>query len=122
MVFSASLRGIRSLRRSRLPFSQQTLFSVLRERIVGIAIQPALPRFSRSNDRMRARARVLARVLVRRRVAAERGAAALTRAQMHPARADLHALLALPRLRVFQLGCRANVGAGAVAHGVSRVV
>src|SRR5206468_11749989 len=55
-------------------------------------------------------------VLVRRRVAAERDAAGLTRAEMHPARADLHALLALPRPGGLDVSGRADVRARAVAH------
>src|SRR6476659_3252354 len=44
---------------------------------------------------MAARARVMRGVLVRRAVAAQRGAALLARAQMHPRCAHLHALRAL---------------------------
>src|ERR1051326_3537029 len=65
---------------------------------------------------MRGRAGVLAGVAVGRRVAAQRDAARLARAQVHPARADPHALLALARLRLLHLRDRAEVGARAVAH------
>ena len=44
------------------------------------------------DHRMGGRACVLRRVLVRRRITAERDAAHLTRSQVHPPRADLHAL------------------------------
>src|SRR5262249_19408466 len=93
--------------------------SVLGERIIGKAIQPSLTRLRRRDDRMRRRARVLRRVPVRRRVAAQRDAARLTGAQVHPGGMDLHALVALPRLRVLDRRDLLNVPAGSLAHGVS---
>jgi hypothetical protein len=53
-----------------------------------------------SDNRMPAGVRVLARVPIRRAVAAERDATRLARAQMHPAAADLHTLFAFPSLRL----------------------
>ena len=50
---------------------------------------------------MTARARVLARVLVRRTVAAQGDSTLLTGAKMDPLGADLHALGALANFRLF---------------------
>jgi hypothetical protein len=50
---------------------------------------------------MRGRAGVLTRVAIRGRIAAERDAARLTGPEMHPGRADLHALFALTAVRPF---------------------
>src|SRR3954467_3785405 len=57
-------------------------------------------------------ARVFGRVLVGRVVAAERDAAFLTGAQMYPARADLHALLADALLWLLDRLDGLDVGAG----------
>src|SRR5947207_12087790 len=73
--------------------------SVLRERVVGIAVQPPLPGLGRSHDGMSAGPRVLARVAVRRGVAAQGHAATLAGAKMNPLRPDLYAFLALSLLR-----------------------
>jgi hypothetical protein len=70
------------------------------KRVVRIAVQPALARLRRSNDRMLRRVRVFAGVPVRRTVAAERHATRLARPQMHPIAADLDALFAFPALRL----------------------
>ena len=50
---------------------------------------------------MRGSVRVLAGVTVRRTIAAERDAALLARAQMHPVCPDLHAFFAFAALRLF---------------------
>src|SRR6185369_7502723 len=75
--------------------------SILQERVVRIAVQPALPGLRRADDGMPGRVRMMARVAVRRAVAAEGGAALLAGTQVDPAGADFHALLAHPKLRVF---------------------
>src|SRR5688572_11973135 len=77
------------------------------ERLVHVTVQPALARLRGRDDRMIAGARVLAGVTVWRRVAAERRAAFLARAQMHPLRTDPGALLALPAPRQLDVGDRA---------------
>src|SRR5207244_3195194 len=76
-----------------------TAASVFRHDVVGIAVEPALLGLSRGNHRVPDRVRVLGRVPIRRVVAAERRAALLTRPQMHPLGADLHARLALSAFR-----------------------
>jgi hypothetical protein len=68
--------------------------SVLGHEIVWIAVHPSFPWFGGSHDGMRGTPRVLGRVPVWRRIAAERDAACLARAEMYPARFDLHALFA----------------------------
>src|SRR5258708_19801052 len=70
---------------------------------------------------MLARARVLAGVLVRRVVAAARRTALLAGPQVHPARADLHALLALPALRGLHRLDRLDVTARRLRHGCTSV-
>ena len=52
---------------------------------------------------MRGRARVLARMAVRGRIAAQGDSARLTRSQVNPGRLDFHALLALARLRMLDV-------------------
>src|SRR5438105_11089981 len=74
---------------------------VFREGVVWIAIEPPLARLPRRNHRMSALARVFARVVIWRAIAAECRSAALARPQMDPSPADLDALLALAALRVF---------------------
>src|SRR5262245_13204790 len=83
--------------------------SKLRKRIVSEAVQPALTRLCRRDHRMLDLARVRARVVLRRRVAAERHAAGLAGAEVHPRRADLHAFLALAPRRVLDVGDRVDV-------------
>src|SRR5207237_9292687 len=62
------------------------------------------------------RSRVLGGVLVGRRIAAERRAAALARAEMHPRRTDLHALVAKMFPRMFHRGDAVDVRAAPVTH------
>ena len=66
---------------------------VISERVIHEAVQPPFPVLGRRDHRMAAGACVLACVTVRRRIAAERDAAALTRPQVHPLSTDLGALL-----------------------------
>src|SRR5205085_10300014 len=89
--------------------------SVFRECVVRIAIQPALPGFARRDHRMLAGAGVLAGVLIRGAVAAERHSAFLAGAEVYPARADLDALFAGPVLRMLDRRDRRDVVAG--THG-----
>src|SRR5262249_16444278 len=86
--------------------------SVLRERVVRIAVEPALAWFGRCNDRMGCGFGVLGRVAVGRVVAAMRAAGRLVRAEMNRVAADLHALIADMLLRVLDVGDRADVCAG----------
>src|SRR5262245_40565258 len=72
--------------------------SILGERIVGITVEPAFPRFRGRDHRVTAGSRVLGRVTVRRVVATARATALLTGTKVHPSGADLHALLALVAL------------------------
>ena len=67
---------------------------------------------------MLARPCVLGGVLVRRVVATTRRAALLTRSQVDPARANFHALVALPALRPFDGRNRFDMGAGCLSHVV----
>ncbi len=75
-------------------------YLIFAKRLVRIAVQPALGRLRRRDDRMSTRARVLGCVAVWRAVAAERYAACLTRAQMYPGRTDLHAFFAFATMRL----------------------
>lgn len=61
-------------------------------------------------------ARVFAGVLIRRRIAAQRNAALLTGAEMHPGGADFHTLSALLDFRLFDRFDRIEVRAGAIIH------
>jgi hypothetical protein len=75
--------------------------SILRERIIRVAVQPTLPRLCGCDDRMPARVRVFARMMVWRAVAAKRGSTCLAGAQMDPRCADLYAFFAFTALRLF---------------------
>ena len=92
-------------------------FSVLGERVVRIAVEPALAGFGRGDHGMTRGSRMGAGVLVRRRIAAERHAARLARAQMDPLRADLDALLALARARLLHRFNLGDMTAGSIFHG-----
>jgi Endodeoxyribonuclease RusA len=74
------------------PFARGSVFRV---RLVGVAPQPTLAGLGGGDDGMAGRAGVLGGVPVRRVVAAVRAAARLTRAEVDPAPADLHAFVAL---------------------------
>src|SRR4051794_6410701 len=97
-----------------LPYAFCLYLSVLSKSLIDEAVEPALAGFGRRDHWMMRAAGVLAGVPVRRRIAAQRDAAGLTGAQMHPAAADFHALLALvfPRVangfncaEMFATGC-----------------
>ena len=68
--------------------------SIFREGLVGIAVQPMLPRLRGSDHRMSTGVRVFAGVLIRRAVAAQRDSTRLARPQMHPIGTDLYAFFA----------------------------
>src|SRR6266700_2477804 len=93
-----------------------SLSSVFREGVVWITVEPALVKLGGCNHGMSARRCVFARVLVRGIVAAQRRAALLTGAQMHPSRADPHALSALAALGMFNRRNRGKMAAGSVRH------
>src|SRR5438034_5879948 len=77
--------------------------SILYVRLVLVAIEPALAGLGRRDHGVGARLRVLARVFVRRGIAAERPAAALTGAEVHPFGSDADALLAFTFLGQFHI-------------------
>src|SRR5690349_4125847 len=79
--------------------------------LVDVAPEPVLVRLERLDDRMLVRARVLRRVLVRRRVAAADVPARHAAPQVQPGGADREALLAAlgPRRRIEDL---LEMGAG----------
>src|SRR5438445_1225807 len=93
--------------------------SILRGRFIREAVQPALARLRGGDHGVAARPRVLARVPAGRRVAATRAAAGLARPQVHPRRADEHALVALARARLLDVVDGFDVRAGLVRHGIS---
>src|SRR5688500_14000579 len=68
--------------------------SIFAERIVWIAVEPALAGLGGRDDGMTGGLRVSRRVAVRRVVAAVRPSAYLARAQVHPLAVDLHAFVA----------------------------
>ena len=73
---------------------------VLSEGFVGIAIQPTLARLRRCDHRMSTGVRVLAGVLIRRAVAAQRDSTRLARPEMHPIGTDLYAFFAFAAMRL----------------------
>src|SRR6266704_260710 len=90
--------------------------SVLREQLVGIAVQPPFSRLRRGDHWMPGGLRMLGGVTVGGAVAAQGGAALLARAQMDPLRLDLDALGALPALGVPHRCDRSEMGAAGVGH------
>src|SRR5712691_1699118 len=97
-----------------LPFLHRG--SVLCKRVVGIAVQPALAVLRGRHDRMAARLGVLRRMAIERGIAAMRAAAALAGAQVHPRRADLDAVVAHALFRAQHFLDRADVSAGSLGH------
>src|SRR5207249_1150960 len=81
-----------------------------------ITVQPALAGLRGSDDRMRGRASVFAGVSVWRTVATKRNATRLTRAQMNPARTDLHAFFTFAALRLLDRFNRVEMRAASVRH------
>jgi hypothetical protein len=80
--------------------SASNLGSIFGEYFVRIAVQPAFPWLSRSNNRMTAGPCMFTGVLIQRAVATKRYPACLTRPQMHPIAADLYAFFAFPAFRL----------------------
>src|SRR5215216_3487878 len=94
--------------------------SVLREALVGIAIQPAFARLRRRDYRV-PRLLCMARgVPIGRVVAAVRAAAVLARAQVHPLAATLHAFVAFELLRVLDVRHRGEMRAALIGHAPPR--
>jgi len=90
--------------------------SVFAKGLVGVAIEPAFAGLGGGDDGMRDRVGVLAGVAMRRAVAAESRPALLTRPEVNPLRADLHAFGAFKNLRLFDGGDRIEVRAAAGRH------
>jgi len=89
---------------------------IFAKRVVWIAIQPALARLRRRNHRMLRRARVFARVTIRRAVAAKSHATYLARPQMYPSCADFHAFFAFAALRLLDGFDRIEMRTASVRH------
>ena len=96
--------------------------SILREGVVGIAIEPAFAWLGGNDDRVTRRVCMFARMPVWRAVATKRDSAFLAGAQMDPAAADLNAFLAFEFLRLFEGGDRVNVCASIVRHVIPFLV
>jgi len=75
--------------------------SIFAKHLIGVAIQPTLPRLCGRDDRMCAGIRVLACMPIWRAVAAKRNSTCLAGAQMNPRCADLYAFFAFATLRLF---------------------
>src|SRR5687767_7566270 len=90
--------------------------SMVRKPLIKIAIQPTFARFSRCDHRMAEGPGVLAGVLIRGTVAAQRDSALLTGSKVDPSCANLRALLALPLLRVLDGVDGGDMSAGSVSH------
>jgi len=90
--------------------------SVLSERVIRIAVQPALAGLGGGDDRVSAGAGVFGGVAVGGVVAAEGHAAFLAGAQMDPSRAGLDAFLALVAFGGLDVDDRVEMRAGAFVH------
>src|SRR2546421_12140707 len=84
--------------------------------LVGIAIHPALTRLRGSDDRMSRGMRVFGGMLIRRAIATKCNAALLTRAQMNPMCADLHAIRAFAAFRLFDRRNCIEMSASSASH------
>ena len=89
---------------------------ILRGVIVRETIEPTLARFAGSNHGMMRRSCMFAGMLIRRAVTTTRTAAFLAGPQVHPLRANLHALLALSTFRMFYRCDGPNMFASGVGH------
>jgi hypothetical protein len=74
--------------------------SIFSEGLIWIAVEPMFPRLRGSDHRMSTGVRVLAGVLIRRAVAAQRDSTRLARPQMHPIGTDLYAFFAFATMRL----------------------
>ena len=88
------------------------------DRLVRIAVQPALAGFARRNYRMIGGAGVFRCMPVGRVVTTTRAPTFLARAQMHPSRTNLHAVLTLRALRMFHAGNCLEMGTSLIRHRV----
>src|SRR5436190_20061200 len=89
---------------------------ILRERVVRIAIQPALARLRGSDHGMCGCPRMFAGVLIWGAVATKRNATRLARPQMNPARTDLHAFFTFAALRLLDRFNRVEMRTASVGH------
>ena len=118
-------RGSASLQRDMLPhvralpwrsqFCRCTAL-VFREGLIRVTVEPAFARLRRSDDWMASRVCVLARMLVRRAIAAKRDAAFLTGSQVDPGGANLDTFRALEALRLLDRRDRIDVRATFFGH------
>src|SRR5205807_5013156 len=121
LAATSAAAAARSLWSSSLAMPMLPLPSIFRETVVRITIEPPLPRLLGSDHGVSGRPRMLGGMLVGRAVAAQRRAALLAGAQMHPLRLDLHALGALPALGMSHGGDRLEVNAARVGHRAPRL-
>ena len=98
---------------------KKSLWLILGEGVVGIAVQPTLTNFRGRDHWMTTRTGMLRRMPVWRTVATSSCAALLTRAQVNPACSDLHALFANSLLRLFDVGDRIDMNAYLCCHAAS---
>jgi hypothetical protein len=96
--------------------------SILGERLIRVAIQPALSRLCRGDHWVFARPGMLAGVLVGRAVATTCAAALLTGAQVQPSRTDLHAIFAFTLLGLLDGLDGAEMKTGLVTHRRSPLI
>jgi hypothetical protein len=96
-------------------------YLILRERIVRIAIQPALARLRGSDHGMCGCVRMFAGVLIWGAVATKRNATRLARAQMNPTRTDLHAFFTFAALRLLDRFNRVEMRTASVGHNRTSV-
>jgi hypothetical protein len=81
-------------------YFQLAEMSIICEHVVRIAVEPAFAWLRGSDCGMSGGVRVLAGVLIRRAVAAQRNSTRLARPQMHPVAPDLNAFFAFAAMRL----------------------
>src|SRR2546430_7122700 len=119
---TSAAAAARSLWASSLAMPMLLPASIFREHVVRVTVQPPLARLLQRHHRVLGGAGVLRGMLVGRAVAAQRRAALLAGSQMHPLRADLHALGALPALAVSHGGDRLEMLAACIGHREPRLL
>jgi hypothetical protein len=102
--------------RNKFPVAEINRRSVFGKGVIRIAVEPALARLSRSNNRMTTRVCVFTGVLIRRAIAAQRHSTCLARAQMNPVCTDLDAFFAFAALRLFDRLNRVEMRTTSVNH------